>query len=59
MKRCSCGQAIFDYVIMFAAVVVVLIVFLNPNGAARRAIERTLNNSVNQFNAMASNITFN
>ena len=53
------GQATFDYIIMVCAVIVVLLVFLNPGGLARRTIEKILNGTANQFNAMVNSMNFN
>ncbi len=52
------AQATFDYILLVSAVIVVLFVFLNPGGFARRTIEKTVNSTVDQFNAMANSLKF-
>ena len=59
MRDNRTGQATFDYIILVSAVIVVLLVFLNPGGFAKRTIEKILDNTANQFNAMANSLNFN
>ena len=44
------GQSVFEYIILLAAVIVVLIVFLSPTGPFRYSVENILSQTVDQFN---------
>ena len=50
------GQSTFEYLAVFAAAVVVLLIFLNPNGPFRNKVEGLLNQSVDQMNSMVDGI---
>ena len=56
MGNTAKAQSTFEYILLVAGVVVVLIVFLSPNGLFRNTIERTLNQTVNQINDMVNAI---
>ena len=56
MGNTTKAQSTFEYILLVAGVVVVLIVCLSPNGLFRNTIERTLNQTVNQINDMVNAI---
>ena len=58
MLKSKRAQSTFEYILLVAAVIVVLIVFLNPTGIFRNTVERTLNGTVNQLNDMVNSINF-
>ncbi len=56
MRKNPKGQSAFEYVLMVAGVLVVLVVFLNPGGAFRGAVEKVMNNAVDSINLMVNSI---
>lgn len=56
--RSTKGQSVFEYIILLAAVIIVLLVFLNPTGAFRFTVENVLNGTVDQLNTMVNAINF-
>lgn len=56
MKINHKGQSTFEYVLTVAAVLVVVVVFLNPGGAFRGVVEKTMNNAVDSINLMVNSI---
>lgn len=52
------AQSTYEYILLVAAVIVVLIVFLSPQGPFRNAVEKTLNGTVDQINAMTNSLNF-
>ena len=52
------GQNIIEYLLLTVAVILVLLLFLGPQGFFRGAFERTLDISFNQINSIAQNIDF-
>ena len=44
------AQSAVEYIILIAAVIATLIVFLNPTGFFRNTVEGMLNNTVDQMN---------
>ena len=56
MIRDKNAQTTFEYIIFFAGVIVVLLVFLGPSGYFRKAVEKTLNRTVNQINIMVDSV---
>lgn len=53
------AQSIIEYIVLVTAVVMVFIVFLNPNGPFRRTVENLLiNGTVDQINAMVNEIYY-
>ena len=47
------GQSVVEYILLFAAVTIVLIIFMVPGGKMGTAIEDVLNGSFNMINTMA------
>lgn len=56
MLKKRLGQSTMEYFIMVAAVLVVLLIFLGPNGLMRRRIDQTLDDSIEFMDAMVDNI---
>ncbi|HOW36074.1 MAG TPA: hypothetical protein PL155_06655 [Candidatus Omnitrophota bacterium] len=52
------GQSTFEYIILLAAVIVLLLVFLSPAGPFKRTVEGTLNGSVDSIGIILQNTTF-
>ncbi len=52
------AQSTFEYILAVSAVIVVLIVFLNPQGPFRNVVENSLNKTVDQINAMTDSFNF-
>ncbi len=49
------AQSVIEYVLLVAAIIAVLVVFLNPTGPFKRAIENQLNTAiVDRLNDMAT-----
>jgi len=58
MKSLKKAQSTFEYIALVAAVLVVLIVFLNPSGPFRNTVERLLNQSINQISDVTNSLNF-
>lgn len=58
MRKNVNGQSTFEYIILLAAVIVVLLVFLSPGGPFKRTVEGTLNGSVDSIGTILGNTTF-
>ena len=52
------GQGVFEYLILLAGVILVLIVFLNPGGIFRRTVENSITGVVNQIGDMVNSLNF-
>jgi len=52
------GQNVFEYVILLAGVILVLIVFLNPGGIFRQTVENHITDVVNQIGDMVNSLNF-
>ena len=52
------GQGVFEYLILLAGVILVLIVFLNPGGIFRQAVENNIKGVVNQIGDMVNSLNF-
>ncbi len=50
------AQSAMEYIILLAAIIGVLIIFLNPTGSFKNTVERTLNTTVDQLNRMTESI---
>ena len=50
------GQQLIEYLMLFAIVIVVLIIFLNPAGPFRRTVNQALDLTLNQINKEASKL---
>ena len=58
MKKNKTGQSVIEYLLLVSAVIIVLIIFLNPSSFFRNTVENALNSSVNQLEDMANNLPF-
>jgi len=56
LHRKKKGQSTLEYIIMVTGVVVVLILFLGPNGIFRTAYNRTLGQGTNGMEDMANRL---
>ena len=52
------GQSTFEYIILMAAVIVTLLVYLGPRGVFKKNVEGTLNESVNSIGLILEDTTF-
>ena len=50
------AQTTFEYILLVAAVVVILLIFLNPNGPFRNSLERMVGNTADQIDGMVNAI---
>lgn len=48
------GQQLIEYLMLFVIVIVVLLVFLAPNGPLRRAVNQALIITIDQINVEAN-----
>ena len=54
------AQTTFEYIILVAAVIFVLFIFLSRTGPFRNSVEKVMNKTVDQMlNNMVSNISYN
>lgn len=54
----SKGQSILEYILFFAAVIVVLLVFLSPAGLFEKEIANSIDIAIEQIDLMVNNINF-
>ena len=51
------GQSTVEYVLLFAAVIAILIVFLGPGGIFRETVDSAVNSGANELQTMADRMT--
>lgn len=54
--RTKKAQSTVEYILLFAAVIAVAIIFLRPNGTFQGALESTLNSAANGMDVMANRL---
>ena len=50
------AQSTIEYILVVAAVIIVVAVFLSPTGPFRRAVDNSLSKTVDRINALADDI---
>ncbi|OGX06970.1 MAG: hypothetical protein A2Z88_04160 [Omnitrophica WOR_2 bacterium GWA2_47_8] len=53
------GQQLIEYMLVVTAVVVIMLIFLGPLGPMKRAINDSLDASVNYLERVSRNVVFN